>query len=957
MTENNAINQNILSASQYFGIDPQALQTFKERVNVAYNKNIAQKLRDNTNIDPFKDDINKDFSIAEYFSNQLKKGLTEDQIIENLLSVNNDSNSVGYDTYDTKEPTNSSSNNTYTIDEFKALFANNKNNKSSFQNIDKYESSDANSLSDVKGEKVYTIDEFKTLFSKPDQKQDDKKITTSLDSQIMEQKKEDSSFFKSVSDFFDPLTGIERSTKESKSLPSFRDMPELSGFDNISIGRIKSALVRTIGADQGEMARTVRSNFPDVSIRYDSRGNPILKSAVDGKEYIVKPGLELEDIREAAPALVGGGIAGASKAAIALPRALQRLVKPASALYAPASSIGGAVAKGAATGTAAQFAQLGLGGELNAEDIVSGSIGSGLLKGLGNIGSRALGSVPNQKAKPSESANKLLIDTAEDISRAAMNNPDGDLFKQQLSKATPRKDVVAASEALGMKNLPPEFFLDDDAFGSNVKKAINAYRYNSTTGKLSELDSLIKEYNENILALSDSKAIKNDVLAERVRGSILNTSKMLKDEYTKLYKTSEKATESVPVNLNRSIGQFERKFKKPSILGPDGEVLEYSGLSPEGKKIINDISTKIDPASGKKGSPTLNKLIATKKQLNEMIGSNYTAVGVGKDIGELKAISGFLDDQITKTFKTNPNLAKASKDYNLAKSLAEKRFKLIDDTSDQLGSSFAEASKFIPNIDTKINSVISDLGKGQKTNLLNTLKVLPKDQSQDFMRNLVNQALINKKNSFGEGYYSWVQNVKKSGALDQFKKTMSNEEYDFYFKHLPNINKAIRSARSEGKPTGIQDEFNKIFNKDVGRISNFTAGVARVFSGSKGGNVLTSTAGFKDIVSSIFAKSSSRSIPDTKKLAAFNEFISGPEFKRLILQNDNKKMSPEMLSKTSGFNKLFGAISKGLKPSEFKTAKANFAKNLVEIYGKQGIIAFNRAQESEDVEQNENSKE
>ena len=96
---------------------------------------------------------------------------------------------------------------------------------------------------------------------------------------------EDLGFFAGIREGF---TGTRRATPESQELPGYQMLPELN---EMSLARAKAAFGTVMG-DQKEMAQVIAAQFPNVSVRQDEKGNPILRSGIDGKEYVIAPGFD-----------------------------------------------------------------------------------------------------------------------------------------------------------------------------------------------------------------------------------------------------------------------------------------------------------------------------------------------------------------------------------------------------------------------------------------------------------------------------------------------------------------------------------------------------------------------------------------------------------------------------------------------------------------------------------------
>jgi hypothetical protein len=137
------------------------------------------------------------------------------------------------------------------------------------------------------------------------------------------------------------ITGRARTTPETQALPEWTTMPELN---QLSVASFKSALGSLV-SNPKETVQILQSNFPQLGVRQDAKGNFILRSSVDQKEYAIPPGFSVGDI----PRAVGGVLA----------------FTPAGR----ATTILGAAGKAGLTQTAIEATQAATGGEINPTDI------------------------------------------------------------------------------------------------------------------------------------------------------------------------------------------------------------------------------------------------------------------------------------------------------------------------------------------------------------------------------------------------------------------------------------------------------------------------------------------------------------------------------------------------------------------------------------------------------------
>lgn len=110
------------------------------------------------------------------------------------------------------------------------------------------------------------------------------------------------------------VTGGDQSTATTERLPDWVEMPGIN--DLLSSSAWKTGLGTVFGGSPQEIAQIVQSNFPGTQVWQDEKGNYILRSATDGKDYAIKPGFQVSDIPRAVSTIglgmLGGGGAGAT---------------------------------------------------------------------------------------------------------------------------------------------------------------------------------------------------------------------------------------------------------------------------------------------------------------------------------------------------------------------------------------------------------------------------------------------------------------------------------------------------------------------------------------------------------------------------------------------------------------------------------------------------------------------
>lgn len=253
----------------------------------------------------------------------------------------------------------------------------------------------------------------------------------------------------------DMVTGSLRQTQETQTLPEWTGMPELNQF---SAASAKTGL-GTILASSPEAVQVIQSNFPGVKVRQDEKGNYILRSSIDGKEYAIPPGLSVGDI----------------------PRAIAGL-----AAFTPAgrvTSIPKMAAAGAGTQAAIEATQAATGGEFNPTDVLMAGVMPPVVAAAGRVVSAAAAPIrsavqaargrvpgaPVAPTSPAAPAAEVAAQQVDDVAKAAASNMDEGasmvwrnadtdipvVFKRVEPQAGPDGRMYARVEANGRESFVP----------------------------------------------------------------------------------------------------------------------------------------------------------------------------------------------------------------------------------------------------------------------------------------------------------------------------------------------------------------------------------------------------------------------------------------------------------------------------------------------------------------------
>lgn len=215
------------------------------------------------------------------------------------------------------------------------------------------------------------------------------------------------------------VTGDKRHTATTDSLPDWAGMPELNQF---SMASAKTGL-GTLLANPAETVQIIQSNFPGVKVRQDEKGNYLLRSSIDGKEYAIKPGFQVSDLPRAVGAVAAFTPAGR------------------------ATTIGGAALGAAGTQAAIEATQAATGGSFDPGDVAMAGVTGGAVPAVAaaahavatparQIIQRARGISPIAAAEPVAVADPLAT-ASTDAADAAAQQAQGPAAPTAAPAAAP----------------------------------------------------------------------------------------------------------------------------------------------------------------------------------------------------------------------------------------------------------------------------------------------------------------------------------------------------------------------------------------------------------------------------------------------------------------------------------------------------------------------------------------
>jgi hypothetical protein len=432
-------------------------------------------------------------------------------------------------------------------------------------------------------------------------------------------------FFEGIAE---SVTGRARATPETQALPEWTGMPELN---QMSVASFKSALGSLL-SNPKETVQILQSNFPQLGVRQDAKGNYILKSSVDQKEYVIPPGFSMGDI----PRAVGGLLA----------------FTPAGR----ATTLAGAAGTAGLTQAAIEATQAATGGEISPTEIAvataTGPVGqiiqravppvvTAVKKGVERVTGRppvpaavvpeapTMPVVPQAEIPPSPAITPVVAEVTEEEVGSLIKKASGTGFGSTGARdrlADLAQVNVAAKEAadrLGIQ-LPADVFSDNPQVRAAAGltrsvaggEAEAAWR-NTVTQAVDKADNAIKQFDATFV----EGAVAPGVVSQKIKDTLTKTRSDLNTAAGKIYNSvDEKVPKTTVVDLPKlretldavkaevgdaGMSVAERNLSKMIEAGN----VTYGRLKRE-KQLIGNAINKLESPYGSMAEADLKRLYA-----------------------------------------------------------------------------------------------------------------------------------------------------------------------------------------------------------------------------------------------------------------------------------------------------------------------------------------------------------
>jgi hypothetical protein len=688
------------------------------------------------------------------------------------------------------------------------------------------------------------------------------------------------------------VTGAQRATEATRTLPEWTSMPELNSFSFQSARTGLGTLLST--TDQA--VEIIKANYPATEVMQDEKGNFILRSSIDGKDYAIPPGFSMGDIPRGVAAArlfapYGAGSVGASYLGLGAP-----------------TTILGAGARGAGIQTGIEAAKVGAGAEFKPYEMGKEVAVTGALEAFVPGAARVVKALRGTPTPPPPRIEPTMDGVTPPVSAPAM--PMRELA--ETTRVAAGETRIPGAQTRAMQVLASETAPDPKTIEAAKRLGIDQYLQpdHVTTNQV------YRELAQAVKSVPGSQARAAELEGFRVIGD--RADKLVAEiggtkDLSTLSATVQKRMQSQVDELaTETQGLFDNVINKAipvrAEVNPQS-ILNYlitrgedlgglQNLSAMEKDVFRRLSPQVKKVDGVDVEvfPTYAQLDQVRKD----IGSAYKQAGPFKDADRaaLDQLYGPLaQDQkaVAQSFGVGDAFEAANKAVGVRKSIEKDMTSLF---GKQLHLSMVD----------NITGAMRALPKGDEKKLINLLKAVPADMRQEVVASGLNtafgRAALDKKLGFNE-YATWYQGLLENkqayaAVMSNLPPGASKQLSDLY-----RVSRGIALSSKERIVTGrIQAAQQALFdNADnfIGKIVELGQKGA-IVSGVEmaGRSVGLPGAGIAAAVASAVTKKKTPMQKAADDLLSSREFLQAA---RDVAQGNNQKAA-EQVAKSKAFTKL-----------------------------------------------------
>src|SRR5574343_92761 len=713
------------------------------------------------------------------------------------------------------------------------------------------------------------------------------------------------------------VTGTERETQATQTLPDWASMPELNTF---SMASFKSAL-GTMMTNPQETVQVIQSNFPGVQVTQDEKGNFLLQSSIDGKLYAIKPGFQVSDIPRAAGAVAAFTPAGR---AVTLPGMAVGAGATQTAIEATQAATGGRFDAGEVATTAALAPVLpaAIRGvqairAARAAPIPPAAPASGTASPAGApIGTamapaapvRAAAAVPEVQpaampsTPPAAPTAPAAAMTPQELATTARTAAEGGLGATRATsvlagQAAPDPKVLEAARRLGIDEyLQPDHLTANQAYRELAQAVKSIPGSQTRAAEIQGLNQVGQRADRLITEIGGTTDLSK--LNQAVRGQLDSTvttlSKQADDAYnarrtqipsqtrgeaTNVLKFVEKRAADLDgaENLSTLEKMVRSKLTPKPIKDKAGNVI---GMRLPTYALIDDVRRDVGAAARQAG-PFADADTGLAKQLYRLIDDDQFALAQGAGQGE---------------------------SYRLAKSLVQMRKGFEDDMVSLFGRQLDQS------LVGKLESATMSLSKGDADKLAKILTAIPKEMRQTVTASALNTAFGKATqngalnfNTYAKWYEGLLANKQAYAALMANLPQPARKQLSDLYRVASNVSKATRERITTGRIQAVQQEL-----QGGDKLLSNISGVAKRAAVGLPIEAATTSVGLPGAgIASGLTAALTKGKPNALKAA--DQLISSPEFQRLAVEtvstgNNPSKATVKAVLMSQSFRKFADAV-------------------------------------------------
>ena len=719
------------------------------------------------------------------------------------------------------------------------------------------------------------------------------------------------------------VTGQARDTPETQALPEWVTMPELN---QMSVAGFKTAL-GTLLSGPKETVQVLQANFPGVQVRQDAKGNYLLKSSVDQKEYAITPGFTVGDIPRAL-----GGIAAFTPAG-------------------RAATIPSAIITSAGTQALIEATQAGTGGTFDTKEVVvAGETGpagqilqraappvvQAVKKGVQRVTGRAPvptppapGAVPPvppvaapaavppvAPAAPAAAAaiapevppvaTEAFAEVGELVRKASGSAPGSATAKAKLADlAQVNTDARAAADRLGM-DLPFDVFSDNP----QVRAAVGLTRslaggeaeaawVNTVRTAIGKADEVVQQFDAAFIEGRPAPG----ATSQRILDSLKNTQNQLQVDAKTIY---DRVDAVVP---KQSIVQFPKLTETiNNVISEVGE----TGLSAQEKKLY---------ALATEPNVTYGRLLREKNLIGQAIAgkdSPYSNMAAG----DLKRLYGALsEDQLGNVATIS---GEALRQELRAANLLTAKKKALE--SRIVGAFGKEIDGSVSNL---MQSAIKSASKGDAAQFNKLMKVVPPELRKETVATAL-ASVASSGRAGQEGAFGFAEFAKTYRGLRAnppvYKQVIDvlGKDADPVLRDLFEISRRITDARAQVLTTGKANQALVESMKAEGLLGT-------IMQSTMAQRAVTGAAGLVPgggLVAPDIVQFMSKGNADPVKAAG--KLFASDEFQKLAIDAATNPEVSQAVVRRAAMSKAFGNFATAAKLPQSLDARVQFLQSALQ---------------------------